>query len=199
MAEFTESIEQLIERFAQLPGIGRKSAERLAYHILRVPKPEALALAEAISAVKENVQHCQQCFNLSEGPRCRICQDSSRDQTKLCVVEQPHDLMALEQAAVYKGLYHVLLGRLAPLDGIGPEQITIDPLLERVRTGHFNEIIMATNPNTEGDGTALFLSNLLAEMPVQITRLARGVTAGSMLEFTNKEILADALSGRQKF
>jgi recombination protein RecR len=199
MAQLTESVSRLIDNLARLPGIGRKSAERLAYHILRVHKPEALALADAIRDVRENVRYCQICFNLAEGPECSICLDPKRDRTLLCIVEQPRDVMALEQAATYRGLYHVLLGRIAPLDGIGPEQLTLEPLVERVRSGQFREIIMATNPTVEGDGTALHISNLLAEYPVTITKLARGITTGSILEYTNKEILADALSARQKF
>lgn len=198
MAQIAQSVAKVIDEFARLPGIGKKSAERLAYHILRVPKAEALALAEAIRQVRENVRYCQTCFNLAEAETCVICQDPKRDQTQLCIVEQARDLMALEQAGAYKGLYHVLLGRIAPLEGIGPDQLTIDSLLERVRQGGFREVIMATNPTVEGDGTALYVSNQLAPLGVEITRLARGITTGSILEYTNKEILADALSGRQK-
>jgi recombination protein RecR len=149
--------------------------------------------------VRENVRYCATCFNLSEDPLCGICMSSQRDSTILCIVEQPRDLIALEQTGVYKGMYHVLLGRIAPLDGIGPDQLTIESLVDRVRTGNFKEVVLATNPNVEGDGTAMFISNQLAPFPVQLTRLARGVTSGSVLEFTNKEILSDALSGRQKF
>ena len=195
----TESVTRLIDEFTKLPGIGRKSAERLAYHVLRVHKNEALALADAIRTVKENVRYCRNCFNLAEQEECHICRDSRRDRTLLCVVEQPRDLMALEQPGSYRGLYHVLLGRIAPLEGIGPEQLTIHQLVERVRQGNFRELIMGTNPTLEGDGTALHISNLLADMPIEITRLARGITTGSVLEFANKEILADALAGRQKF
>ncbi len=199
MAQLAESLTRVIEEFAKLPGIGKKSAERLAYHVLRVHKSEALALADAIRNVRENVRYCQICYNLSEGETCLICQDPQRDRTRLCVVEQPRDLMALEQTGVFRGLYHVLLGRIAPLDGIGPDQLTIEPLIDRVRNGPFREVIMATNPTVEGDGTALHLSNLLAEFPVEVTRLARGVTSGSILEYTSKEVLADALTGRQKW
>ena len=199
MAQLTESVVRLIDQFAKLPGIGRKSAERLAYHVLRVNKAEAVALADAIRDVRENVRYCATCYNLAEGERCTVCSDVRRDQAVLCIVEQPRDLMSLEQAGVFRGLYHVLLGRIAPLEGVGPEQLTIDQLLSRVASGQFREIIMATNPTVEGDGTALYLSNLLAEYPIEITRLARGITTGSILEYTNKEILADALSGRQKF
>jgi recombination protein RecR len=199
VAAFTESITVLVDEFAKLPGIGKKSAERLAYHVLRVHKTEALALADAIRNVKENVRYCRICYNLSEQEECAICRDSRRAQDLLCVVEQPRDLIALEQAGAYNGLYHVLLGRIAPLEGVGPEHLTIDPLVERVRKGSFREVIMGTNPTLEGDGTALYISNALAGIPIAITRLARGITTGSVLEFANKEILADALSGRQKF
>jgi recombination protein RecR len=199
MAQISESVARVIEEFSKLPGIGRKSAERLTYHVLRVPKGDALALADAIRNVRENVRYCRQCFNLAEQELCSICQDARRDQSILCVVEQPRDLMSLEQSGVYRGLYHVLLGRIAPLEGIGPDQLTLEALVERVRTGTFREIVMATNPTVEGDGTALHISNLLAEFDVTITRLARGITTGSILEYTNKEILADALTGRQKF
>lgn len=199
MAQLTESVAKIIDEFTKLPGIGRKSAERMAYHILRVHKAEAIALADAIRDVRENVHYCGTCYNLAEEDTCAICRDPKRDRSLLCIVEQPRDVMALEQAGAYRGLYHVLLGRIAPLDGIGPDQLTIEPLVERVRGGAFEEIIMATNPTVEGDGTALHISNLLGDLPVRITRLARGITTGSILEYTNKEILADALSGRQKF
>jgi recombination protein RecR len=195
----SESVTKLVDEFAKLPGIGKKSAERLAYHVLRVHQSEALALADAIRSVKENVRYCRSCYNLTEQDDCEICREPKRDRSQLCIVEQPRDLIALEQPGTYRGLYHVLLGRIAPLEGIGPEDLTIEPLIERVRQGTFREVIMATNPTLEGDGTALYISNLLAGMPLEITRLARGITSGSVLEFANKEILADALAGRQKF
>ena len=187
----------MIDQLSRLPGIGRKSAERLAYHILRVPESEAFALSDSIRNVRENVRYCDICFNLAESEMCNICRDPSRDQKLICVVQQPRDLMALEQSGTYKGLYHVLLGRIAPLENIGPDQLTIDQLVGRVAQGSFSEVIMATNPTVEGDGTALHISNLLADYDVKLTRLARGITTGSILEYTNKEILADALSGRQ--
>ncbi len=199
MAQLTESVTRMIDEFAKLPGIGRKSAERMAYHVLRVSKSEALALSDSIRDVKQNVRYCSSCYHLSENERCEICTDERRNRSQICVVEQPRDLMQIESSGVYKGVYHVLLGRIAPLDGIGPDQLTIDALVDRVRTGSFREVIMATNPTVEGDGTALHISNRLAEFPVEITQLARGITTGSVLEFTNKEILADALSGRRKF
>jgi recombination protein RecR len=198
MSEQNGAVAELVDQLSRLPGVGRKSAERLAFHLLRVSENEAMALSEAIRRVRQDVRYCEVCFNLSESETCKLCGDGSRDQTKLCIVEQPRDLMSLEQSGVFKGLYHVLLGRIAPLDGIGPDQLTIDPLVERVRTGNFSEIIMATNPTVEGDGTSLYISNLLAEYPVEITRLARGITAGSVLEYANREIIADALTGRQK-
>ena len=199
MPELTQSVSDLIGELAKMPGIGRKSAARLAYYVLRVSRQEALALADAIRNVKEHVRYCRNCYHLAEEEECEICRDPRREQDLLCVVEQPRDLMALEQAGVYRGLYHVLLGRVAPLEGIGPDQLTIDTLINRVRGGSIREIVMATNPTVEGDGTALYISNLLSDFPVRVTRLARGITTGSMLEFANKEVLADALSGRQAF
>ena len=198
MDKHAGAVSQLVDQLGRLPGIGRKSAERLAYHLLRVPQQDALALAEAIRQVRENVRYCESCFNLSEGSLCGICADPRRDTARLCVVEQPRDLMSLEQAAVFRGVYHVLLGKISPLEGIGPDQLTIDALVDRVRNGNFTEVIMATNPTVEGDGTSLYISNLLAEYPLEVTRLARGITSGSILEYANKEILADALNGRQR-
>lgn len=199
VAQLSSSVVQLIDQFAKLPGIGRKSAERLAYHILRINKAEALDFAESIRSVRENVCYCKTCFNLAESEQCEICKDPKRDQSTLCIVEQPRDLMALEQAGVYKGLYHVLLGRIAPLEGIGPEQLTIKQLGQRVRGGDFKELILATNPTVEGDGTALHITNEFSDLDLKVTRLARGITTGSILEFTNKEIIADALVDRQEF
>lgn len=191
------AVSNLVDQLCRLPGVGRKSAERLAFHLLRVPESEAYALADAVRRIRSDVHYCKSCFNLCEDERCSICRDPQRDQTRLCVVEQPRDLMSLEQSQAFSGVYHVLLGRIAPLDGIGPDQLTIEHLVDRVRTGNFVEVIMATNPTVEGDGTALYISNQLAEYPVQLTRLARGITAGSVLEYANREMIADALTGRQ--
>ena len=195
--ELSDSVSHMIEQLSRLPGIGKKSAERLAYHLLRVPETEAFALADSIRTVRENVRYCSVCFNLAEAEQCLICSDSQRDQKTLCIVQQPRDLMALEESGTYKGLYHVLLGRLAPLENIGPDQLTIEQLVDRVTGGDFEEVIMATNPTVEGDGTALYISNQLADTNVRLTKLARGITTGSILEYTNKEILADAISGRR--
>jgi recombination protein RecR len=198
MSQQNGAVAELVEQLGRLPGIGRKSAERLAFHLLRVPESEALALADAVRRVRQDIRYCSACFNLCESELCTICRDPARDQTRLCVVEQPRDLMGLEQSGAYRGLYHVLLGRIAPLDGIGPDQLTIDDLVTRVRKGNFTEIIMATNPTVEGDGTSLYISSLLQDFPVEMTRLARGITAGSVLEYANREMLADALTGRQR-
>lgn len=199
MSQVTRSLSNLIQQLTKLPGIGPKSAERLAYHLLRVHKTEALALAAAISDVRENVSYCPDCFNLSEGGLCPICRNPNRDRSLLCVVEQPRDLISIEDSGVYRGLYHILLGRIAPLENIGAEQLTIERLVQRIEQGEFKELILATNPTVEGDGTALYISNLLADQSLAITRLARGVTTGSILEHTNKEVLADAISDRRPF
>jgi len=198
MAETRGAIARLVDYFADLPGIGRKSAERLAYHVLRMSNQEAIAFAEAIRAVKEKLHPCKTCFNLAEHDECDICLDRRRNRTQLCVVEQVRDLLALEQAGAYRGLYHVLQGRVSPLEGVGSATLTIDRLVERVRLGEVREVIMATTPNVEGDATALEISTRLAGLPVEITRLARGLTVGASLEQANREMLADALSGRQR-
>ena len=199
MAELTETVNTLIKELSRLPGIGKKSAERIAYHLLKVPKDEALALADAIRSVKENVRYCKQCYHLSEQELCEICRDARRDTSTICVVEQPRDLIALETTGAYNGLYHVLLGRISPLDNIGDDQLTIAALIKRIKSGKIKELIMGTNPTVEGDGTALYIMNQLEGTSVQITRLARGIVTGSVLEFANKEMLSDALSGRQSF
>ena len=198
MPDTRGAIARLIDFFADLPGIGRKSAERLAYHVLRMSHKEAAAFAEAIRAVKDNLHPCQTCFNLTEGAQCDICTDPRRDRTMVCVVEQVRDVLALEQAGSYRGLYHVLQGRIAPLEGIGPEKLTIDALVSRVQQGEIREVIMGTNPNVEGDTTTLVVAQRLAGQPVELTRLARGLTVGASLEQANREILGDALAGRRK-
>ena len=193
------AVSNRVDRFAGLPGIGRKTAERLAHFIVGSPASEAMALANAIREVKSVIRKCRVCHNLTDREICQICSDPRRDAQVVCIVEQPRDVISLESSGAFQGQYHVLGGRISPLDGIGPEQLTIDSLLRRIQTSGVREVIMATNPTLEGDGTALFLSNLLADKPVQITRLARGIASGSVLEFANKEMLADALRGRQRF
>ncbi|MBI1348071.1 recombination protein RecR [bacterium] len=193
------SVGQLVDRLAALPGIGRKSAERLAQHLLGCDEAEALALAQAIQDVRHNVKHCPNCFNLTEDAECEICRDSRRDPQVVCVVEQPKDLLVIEATGVFQGQYHVLGGRISPLSGVGPDDLNIAALVRRVRKQGVREIVMGTNPTLEGDGTALYISNLLADDNVRITRLARGIASGSVLEFANREMLADAMKGRQAF
>jgi recombination protein RecR len=188
-----------MQELGKLPGIGPKSAERITHYLLGAGHAEVIALAEALRDVAEKVRPCGRCFNLTEGELCGICSDARRDASTICVVEQARDVMTLERVGTYRGVYHVLQGRLAPLENIGPEKLTIDALLHRVGQGGVQEVIMATNPTLEGDGTALYLSNLLADSGVRVTRLARGVPTGSVLEFANTQMLADALEGRRSF
>jgi recombination protein RecR len=197
--ESAGAIGRLIQALSKLPGIGPKTAERLTHHLLAADRREVLGLADALRGIKENIHPCRQCYNLAEGELCSLCADPRRDPSVICVVEQPRDLAALERAGTYRGLYHVLQGRLAPLDNVGPENLTIDQLVQRVQHGGIQEVIMATNPTLEGDGTALYISNLLAGSGVRITRLARGLPSGSVLEFANNQMLADALEGRRTF
>src|SRR5262249_51973419 len=188
-----------MQELGKLPGIGPKTAERLTHHLLGQERETVFALAEALRAIKESIRQCRQCHNLTEGELCSICTDPKRDGSVVCVVELPRDLAVLERAGTYRGLYHVLHGRLAPLDDMGPEKLTVDSLLRRVQQGQVKEVIMATNPTLEGDGTALYISTLLAPAGVKITRLARGLPSGSGLEFANSQMLADALEGRRTF
>jgi len=197
--ETNGAIARLTTELGKLPGIGPKSAERLTHHLLGADRDSVLALSDALREIKDNIRLCRQCCNLTEGDLCSLCADPRRDATQICVVEQVRDLMALERSGVYHGLYHVLHGRLAPLDNMGPEQLKMDQLLRRVQRGGVREIIMATNPTLEGDGTALYLSSLLEPMGVTITRLARGLPSGSVLEFANSQMLIDAIEGRRAF
>ncbi len=196
---FGPAVANLVAQLAKLPGIGGKTAERLAHHIIACPQSEALELADSIQRVKSAIRPCRVCFNLTEHEVCRICASPQRTKQVVCVVEQPRDVISLESSGAYDGVYHVLQGRISPLEGIGPEDLTIDALVRRVRTDGVQEIVMATNPTLEGDGTSLFISNLLAGYSVKITRLARGIASGSVLEFANKDMLADAMRGRQSF
>jgi recombination protein RecR len=193
------AVGRLVDQLAGLPGIGRKSAERLAQHLLGCDQAEALALADAIRDVRQSVHPCPVCFNLTEDEQCEICRDPRRDPQVVCVVELPKDLLVIEATGVFGGRYHVLGGKISPLSGVGPDDLTIAALVRRVRRDGVREIVMGTNPTLEGDGTALYISNLLADDGVQITRLARGIASGSVLEFANREMLADALRGRQSF
>ena len=193
MSSYTQSIQNLMNELARLPGIGTRSAERIAFHLLK-QKP-----ADAIRDVKTRIKHCSICFNLTEADPCNICSNAARDQGLVCVVEQPKDLLALEATGLYQGVYHVLLGRISPLEGINPEDLTIDALVKRLESGTVREVIMGTNPTMEGDGTALHIQGIIARYPnVAVTRLARGLPTGSNIEYANRNILADAISGRQK-
>ena len=193
---YTDSLNRLIEEFTKLPGIGAKSAERLAFHILKSKKDDAMKLASAISEVKTKITQCRRCHNLAESELCPICSDPARDRTAICVVEQPKDVINLENTGFCNWCYHVLGGHIAPLDGVEPEDLTIEHLLERVRNEGIKEVVMATNPTVEGDGTALYISSLLRRLDVKVTRLARGLPAGSTIEFSSSSILADAILGR---
>ena len=200
MTNYTQSIQGLMNELARLPGIGMRSAERIAFHLLKQDPQEAMKLADAIRDVKTRIRHCSVCYNLTEQDPCGICSDTSRDQGLVCVVEQPKDLLALESTGLYRGVYHVLLGRISPLEDVEPGDLTIEPLMRRMASGTVREVIMGTNPTLEGDGTALYIQSLIgARFPaVQLTRLARGLPAGSNIEYANKNILADAISGRQR-
>lgn len=193
---YTESLNRLIDQFGKLPGIGPKTAERLAFHILKTTPDEALALANAIADVKRNIRQCTVCHNLSESETCSICADARRDHTVICVVEQSRDVISLEKTGLCRWVYHVLGGHIAPLEGVEPGDLTIDALVKRLRAGNVTEVVMATNPNLEGDGTALYISSLLRPMNVKVTRLARGLPSGGTIEFASGSILADAIQGR---
>ncbi|MGN6625185.1 MAG: recombination mediator RecR [Tepidisphaeraceae bacterium] len=200
MPNYTPPIQNLMNILAKLPGIGMRSAERITFHLLKQSPEEALKLADAIRDVKTRIRHCSICYNLTETDPCGVCADPERDQGVVCVVEQPKDLLAIEAAGMYKGVYHVLLGRMAPLEGIGPGDLTIDPLMTRLASGDIRELILATNPTMEGDTTALHLQNVIhARFPnVALTRLARGLAAGASIEHANRNMLADAITGRTK-
>lgn len=191
-------LSRLIDELKRLPGVGPRSAERIAFHLLKVPRVEALGLAAAITDVKEKLRPCQRCFNLADGPLCSICADGRRDPSQIVVVEQPKDLLSLESTGLVTGVYHVLMGRLSPIEGIGPGDLTIAALLDRVRAGGVREVLLATNPTLEGDATALHLSEALAPLAVRVTRLARGLAPGSQIEFANRSMLEEAFRGRKE-
>jgi len=197
VAEYGGAVPNLLREFAKLPGIGPKSAERIVHFLLHGDRRTATDLAEALKIVVEKVRPCRECFNLTEGEVCAICSDPKRDAGLICVVESPRDVSLFERTGSFRGLYHVLGGRLAPLDGVGPEQLTFNPLLARVKRGGVREIIFATSPTYDGDGTALFASSILKETGVKITMLARGLPTGSSLELANPQMLADAMEGRR--
>ena len=192
-----DPIRRLIQELSKLPGIGEKSAERLAFHLLSQPKSEAILLASSIRDLKEQVKSCGRCYNITEKDPCSICSDPKRDLGIVCVVEQSRDLWAIERSGAYRGGYHVLHGRLSPLDGVGPENLTIPRLLDRVAKEGVKEVILATNPTAEGDATAFYIQGAINN-GIRITRIARGIPAGSTLEYSDRTVVSDALSGRRE-
>ena len=197
-----EPVARLIESFARLPGIGPKTAQRLTYHLLRAPDAEARTLAAALVAVRDQVVFCERCFNISDAPLCPLCRDGARDQRRLCVVEEPLDVLALERTGEFKGLYHVLHGAISPIDGVGPERLKIRELLSRADAARdagepFEEVILATNPTLEGEATAMYLDERMAGKVGSVTRIARGIPVGGDLEYADEVTLIRALQGRR--
>lgn len=197
MSNIASPVAELIEEFSKLPGVGVKTAQRLTFFILRSPSDQARRLAEAILRVKESIIYCSRCFNITEVDPCATCSDRTRDQEIICVVEEPLDVLALEKTGYYKGLYHVLHGALSPVEGIGPKDLRIDELLQRVRGSEVREVILATNPNFEGEYTATFIKDKLKSLDVRITGLARGLPTGGDLEYADEGTLSRALEGRR--
>jgi len=198
VSRYAPTLVRLIGELVRLPGIGPKSAQRLMFHLLKVSKDEALALAQAIIDLKDRTRWCTVCYNISEEDRCNICADPGRDGSLLCVVEEANDLWAIEKTGSFKGSYHVLGGSLSPLDGRGPEQLTAKALLERLEAEGVKEVILATNPNVEGEATAMYLSRLLKPLAVRVTRIARGLPVGGDLEYADEVTLSKALEGRRE-
>ena len=194
---FAAPLERLIEAFRKLPGIGAKSAQRLAFHVLRGSREDAQALASALVEVKDTIRLCSSCFNITDTDPCLVCADDDRDKSQVCVVEEPYNLVAIEKSG-FRGLYHVLHGSIAPLRGIGPDDLKIAPLLERLRDGSVKEVILATNPNVEGESTAVYLSRLLKPLGVRTTRIALGLPVGSELEYADEVTVGKALEGRRE-
>jgi len=190
-------LTKLIREFQRLPGIGQKTAQRLAFHLLKTDKDDALRLAEAIKSVKEGLAFCRQCRNIAEGDLCEFCLDPKRDQTKILVVEEPSTLYAIERAAGFRGLYHVLLGALSPLDGIGPSDIRAQDLIERLREGRVQEVILATNPTIEGEATAIYLTKLIKPLGVRVSRIAYGIPVGMDIEYADEVTLLKSIEGRR--
>lgn len=196
MKAYHDTLNQLIEAIAELPGLGKRSAERIAMYLLKAKKSECIKLSELILQLRDKTQFCKTCNHYSDGEICPVCADPSRDAGLICVVEDPRDLIALEKTGTYSGQYHVLLGAISALDGIGPEEIQLAGLMQRVKTGKIREVILATNPNTEGDTTAFYITKLLKPLGIKTTRIARGVPVGNHLEYTDAATLSRALEGR---
>lgn len=198
MAAYAKPLLRLLEALEKLPGVGPRSAERMAFHLLRTSRDDARQLAQAIADVKDHLRFCEICFNLSEGERCHICQDPARDASILCVVEEPKDVLSIEKTGAYRGLYHVLLGAIAPLDGIGPELLKIDELLHRLAAETIQEVIVATDADKDGELTASYLTKLIRPRGLKVTRIASGIPVGSHLEYADQATLARALEGRRE-
>ena len=194
-----DSLEKLVEEFSKLPGIGKKTAQRMAFYVLKSRKEDAEALAQALLDVKEKVNYCSVCFNITEEDPCSTCKDQKRERSVICVVEEANDVLALEKTNQYKGLFHVLGGVLSPLDGIGPDDLKIKELLSRLKGKQVKEVILATNPNTEGEATAIYIAKLIKPLTAKVTRIARGLPAGGDLEYADQVTLANALEGRIEF
>lgn len=198
MQYLSRSVESAVIELSKLPGIGRKTAQRLVFYLLKTQRPEVEMLAQALLALKDNVRHCSQCFNLTESDPCALCANPKREHSLICVVEEANDVLALENTSEYRGLYHVLGGALSPLDGIGPDDLRVRELLQRLQNSSAGvaEVILATNPNTEGEATAIYLLNLIKPLGIKVSRLARGLPVGGDLEFTDEVTLSRALTGR---
>jgi recombination protein RecR len=198
MAVYALPVQELIDELGRLPGVGPKSAQRIAFHLLKLPRDDALRLAKSITEVKDRVAFCTRCFNIAEGDECTICADSKRDDTVLCVVEEPRDIVAVEKTGEFRGRYHVLQGAISPIEGIGPDQLRVKELLERLGREHIDEVILCTNPNIEGEATAMYLSRLLQPLGTTVTRIASGLPVGGDLEYADELTLGRALEGRRE-
>lgn len=198
MATYARPVERLITELSKLPSIGPRSAQRIAFHVIRGKKDDAIGLAEALKEVKERIKPCRRCFNLTEAEECEICRDARRDRATICVVEDPYDIGPIERTAEYRGLYHVLGGSLSPLDGVEPEDLRIAELVERVREEGTRELVIATNPNTTGEATALFIAAEVKDLPVRVTALASGLPVGGDLEYADEVTLGRAFAGRRE-
>ncbi|MBZ5607209.1 MAG: recombination mediator RecR [Acidobacteriia bacterium] len=198
MPDFAEPLARLIQEFKRLPGIGQKSAQRLAFHVLRAPREDAQHLAQALVDVKDQLGICEACNNISDGEQCNFCRDAHRDRTVICVVEEPHNILPIETTRQFHGLYHVLHGALSPLRGIGPEQLRIANLVQRIQSGEVKELILATNPTVEGEATAVYLSRLTKPLGVKVTRIAMGIPVGSDLEFADEVTMGKSLENRRE-
>ena len=198
MSIYTPALQKLIDELGKLPGVGPKSAQRIAFHLIKLPEQDALSLANAIQEAKQKVRFCETCFNMSDEAICEICSDTQRDSSLVCVVEEPRDIVALERTREYKGLYHVLQGAINPIDGVGPEQLKIRELLERLKGNTLQEVILCTNPNIEGEATAMYLAKLIEPLGIQVSRIASGLPVGGDLEYADELTLGRALEGRRK-